>query len=209
MGDYLIDKEDGKIHTRYSELSGCTPAGAIQAVEMRTGQRVGIQTARMRFGEVLHDEYREESERTAKFPRNIRRRWSDLRRVTVDMVEHELAVEIYPGVVLHSRPDAICLGARLIADYKTRVGTLREARMLYKRSVQLKIYAYQMLLRGVQLKEAQYLIERWSVNGEHRVAYDRVIQLLTLRDITGVEPWIEERCKNLIAAIRLHEQGKI
>lgn len=118
--DYAIRK-DGKIHTRYSELLNCTTKQIHGIIKTRRqfggdqprGGFYGHSNAAIRFGTLRHEMFMEESQQTGYTPECFGP------PINIEMVEEELATEIVPGVILHSRPDAVSLSQATVIDYKT------------------------------------------------------------------------------------------
>jgi len=67
------------------------------------------------FGSLRHEMFLEESRKTGLTPVAFGRF-----SLPVDIIEEEFETEIIPGVVLHSRPDAVSLSEFTVVDYKTK-----------------------------------------------------------------------------------------
>lgn len=196
--------EDGKIHTRFSELENCTPGKILNAMEMRFKGKDIPQTGPVTFGVMRHEMFAEESKKTNKFPQSIIDRYKFLDKVVVDMVEEELVTEIFDGIVLHSTPDAVSTQALLVADYKTT--TKREAAD-YAKSMQNKVYAYQLRLRGIKIKEISYICEHWNPERTEFEKYSMYLDKISLLEISQTRTWLQKRCEMLKAAIKAYESG--
>ena len=68
MKAYKIDSSDGKLHTRYSELTQCTEAGIVAVLELRAGLRKKFSTASTAFGSTRHEMFEEDVAETGTVP---------------------------------------------------------------------------------------------------------------------------------------------
>lgn len=210
MSDYLI-AEDGKIHTRYTELSRCTPGQIDRVVDERLGIAKKFTSDSLEFGTDRHDMWEAEGKSTKRIPECFGLDWP------ISHCEQEFAAEILPGIVLHSRPDAVCADIYTLVDYKTLIAdTLAEGELLavkrYGKAKQLSLYAYQIGIHGIRIKRIAYLIEIWN-----RPSYDEfgnviretdtilgykiIIKDFKMADIAKVLPWVRSRIANLASAI--------
>lgn len=114
MADYLI-AEDGKIHTRYTELTRCTPGQIDRVIDERLGLAAKFKSDKLEFGTDRHDMWETEGKRTSMIPECFGLDWP------ISHAEQEFASEILPGIVLHSRPDAVCAQIYTLVDYKTLI----------------------------------------------------------------------------------------
>lgn len=206
MADYL-HADDGKIHTRYSELIRCTPGQIDRVIWERTHPNARTQTDSMGFGIVRHEMFDEEARVDGRLPRCF-----GLER-SADFIEHEFATEILPGVVVHSRPDVVSLSPDLgnaIVDYKTVLDGRQGWKAIvnsYKhvgKQRQLLFYAFQLGLHGIRITKGMFLCEIWNETRDEIVGYKVIEFPIMLRDIAPVLPWVKDRVA-LLAAV-LEEQ---
>jgi hypothetical protein len=209
MADYLY-ADDGKIHTRYSELLRCTTGQIDKVVWERTHPDARAQTESMGFGIVRHQMFDEESKKTGRLPACF---GLDM---VVNHVEAEFATEIMKGVVVHSRMDSVSVEGETIIDYKTVLdgkhgwqknlqgygwrpiydyaGNLQASRVVQSsKQKQLKFYAFQLGLHGIRIKRGMFLCEIWNQERDEILDY-RVVEFpITLADIAPVLPWVKDR----------------
>jgi hypothetical protein len=207
MADYLYE-DDGKIHTRYSELIQCTAGGIDRVLAQRQNPEARFESDSMKWGTDRHEMWQEETERTGLTPACFAEAHPQL---AVSHCEEEFATEILPGVILHSRPDAICANDETIVDYKTMIaGSIAEARIkahaAYGRSRQLPTYGFQVGLHNIKIRKAVYLIEVWKrpepgQAPEEILGYVVVKKDLALKDLAANLPWVKERVSMLAAAL--------
>lgn len=191
MADYIY-ADDGKIHTRYSELSRCTAGQIDRVIAERTDPELRVQTEPMSFGEERHSMWAEEVRKTGRLPKVFGHDFK------VDAIEQELVSEILPGVVLHSRLDALCKDLFTVVDYKTvQMEPGQELRSVIKpyiKSKQLKIYAYQLGLRDIEIKNGLFLFEVWDPERTKILGYTSHVQNYeTMGAILSVLPWVKGR----------------
>lgn len=192
MADYLI-ADDGKLHTRYSELMRCTPGQIDRVVWERTHPNSRAHTDHMDFGIVRHEMFEEQGRLQGGVPAEF---GVDL---PLSHFEHEFTTEILPGVVVHSRPDGVAADKNMIIDYKTVV----DGKMGWKKIVesykheskqrQLKFYAFQLGLHGIRIRQGAFLCEIWDAPRENILGYRVVVFPIKLRDIAPVLPWVKDR----------------
>lgn len=207
MSDYLY-ADDGKIHTRFSELVACTPGGIDRVLAVRKNPDLRFESESMSWGTDRHELWQEETGRTGLMPACF---FGVFPRLAVTHCEQEFATEILSGVILHSRPDAICANDETIVDYKTMIAdSLEEARIkawgTYNRSRQLPTYGFQVGLHEIKIRKAVYLIEVWKRPGPGQspdtiLGYVVVEKPLALKDLAANLPWIKERVSMLAAAL--------
>lgn len=195
---YLYDPNDGKIHTRYSELMVCTP-GQIWRVLKHRNEEDGLNTPSINHGRLRHELWAEESLGTGLLPATFERPGRAL------MVEAELVGEILPGVVLHGRIDALTDDFHTVVDYKTMTakdansGALR-AHDRYRNSKQLKLYAYLLRLNGYRITKAVYMVELWNDAYDTILGYVYVEQAIDFGVIGPALSWAEDRVSLLVGA---------
>ena len=199
MADYLY-ADDGKIHTRYSELVRCTFGQLDRVVAERLGLVDRYTSDRLDFGTYRHEMWQEESEKTGMLPEIF-----GLPR-KVDYIENEFATEIVENVIVHSRPDAVCVAKQAIGDYKTMsakdydTGVLM-ATKLYRGSKQLIFYAYQLGLHGIRIKKIIYLVEIWNEKMDAILGFHAIEIDINLSDIAKILPWTKDRIATLTVAV--------
>jgi len=199
MADYLY-ADDGKIHTRYTELSRCTAGQIDRVIDERLGTRESFKSDNMEFGTDRHDMWENEGKRTGRIPECFGLDWP------ISHVEQEFVSEILPDVVLHSRPDAVCADISTIVDYKTLIadsfamGELLAVQR-YSKSKQLPIYAYQAGLHDIRIKRIAYLVEIWNRQQTEILGYKIITKEFKMKDIGAALPWVRERVAMLVSAI--------
>lgn len=203
MADYLY-AADGKIHTRYTELTRCTPGQIEGVIDERLGLRKRFKSDKLEFGTDRHDMWEEEGKRSGMIPECFGVDWP------ISHCEQEFASEILPGVVVHSRPDAVCADIYTLVDYKTLIADSLELGELvavqrYVRSKQLPIYAYQLGLHGIRIKRIAYLVEIWNRDQDTILGYKTIMKDFKMADVAKAVPWIQERISYLASAIEARE----
>lgn len=178
MAEYIYPK-DGKLHTRWSELVRCTPGQIERVVAERMGHKRPFQNEHMAFGIVRHNRLAREVKKLGKIPPRFN---LDL-EVNPINAEREVAVEMFPGVVIHSTPDIF--DNEWIADFKTiilddkkeenkhyldNLEDIPNARR-YKASKQTAFYAWMLSVYGYQIKDLYYLCEVWNHNRTKILGY--------------------------------------
>lgn len=199
MADYLI-AEDGKVHTRYTELVRCTPGQIDRVLAERLNKDLRFKSDRLDFGTDRHDMWEQESKETGRLPECFGLDWP------VSHVEEEFATEVLPGVVVHSRPDAVCGEVQTIVDYKTLCADsldegVRSAVKMYSKSRQLPFYGFQVGLHGVRIRKIAYLIEIWNKDQDEILGYHTIVKDLPMAELAKMLPWVKDRVAMLVAAV--------
>ena len=199
MSDYLV-AEDGKIHTRYTELVRCTAGQIERVLAERLDPKRRFTSDRLDFGSDRHAMWEEESKKTGQLPECFGLKWP------VSHVESEFATEILPGVVVHSRPDAVCAAEMTIVDYKTLCADsvdegVRMAAKMYAKSRQLPFYGFQVGLHGVRIRRIAYLIEIWNKDQDTILGYHSIVKDLPMHELAKMLPWVKDRVAMLCAAV--------
>lgn len=199
MADYLYS-DDGNIHTRFSELASCTIGSIEKVLDVREGLIDRWTNENVEWGRDRHEMWAEESQKTGFTPQVFDvTGW----RLPVIHIEKEFATEIFGGVTVHSRPDAV--GEDFVVDYKTlasdnlKMGRIK-ATATYSRSRQLKFYAYQLGLHGFRIRKGVYLVEIWDKEYKEILGYHAVIQEFSFKEIGSVLPWVQDKISLLVAA---------
>lgn len=210
MADYL-HADDGKIHTRYSELVRCTGRSIERVLAERFDNAQRFENASMLFGTDRHEMWAEEGEKTKKIPACFSECIAE--PLELSHVEQEFATELLPGVIVHSRPDAVAAKQATIIDYKTAIepedGDWRKIRIQYSNSKQLKFYAYQLGINGIRITRGLYLIEVWNRNRDEILGYMLVEQRYKFFGLAQVLPWVKERIAMLVACVEARELAQV
>lgn len=201
MADYLYDQNDGKIHTRYSELLRCSPSQIDAVLAERSGDHRRVETDSMTFGTIRHENFAEEAQETRQVAQRFGVDWPVLH------IEHEFATEILPGVILHSRPDVVCSNGILV-DYKTIKSNdsvhwknvVDQYRHVDKQR-QLMVYAFQLGMHKIRIKEGAFLCEVWAPDRDTILGYEIVRFPITMFDIARVLPWMRQRVALLASVL--------
>lgn len=198
MGNEYITENDGKLHVRYSELVQCTPYGVQKVVEYRQGLRGNIETSHMILGSERHEQFAEESLKTSMPAKKFHKLLPIINFDSV-FIEEELATEIFPEVILHSRPDFIGVkdGKYTIMDYKCSSQKPKH----FNQTKQHLVYAYQLLCREVLCTEFYYLIEQWNKEKDTILRYAIAQPVLNRGLIIDTQKWLWERVTNLQTAL--------
>lgn len=202
--NYIIDHSDGKIHSRYSELIKMTPGQVDYAMAVRLGEMDAFESEDMKFGTKRHKLFEAETRRTGKIPECFYE-IGGLRDVEIDMAERELALELTPGMVVHSRPDAYSSAEKTIYDYKTTLDGKRgwQANVKqYKYSKQTVFYAMMLYYHGIEVTRAKYLCEIWNADRDTILGYDMVEQEINQEKIAQVQSWALDRLALLKVALQ-------
>lgn len=203
MADYNYPT-DNKLHVRYTQLSQVSP-GSLDRILAEINGQTRVETEDMSFGSERHLSWEIEAKRTGFIPKCFGLDWPVLH------IEREFATEIMPGVVLHSRPDVVC-GNGILVDYKTvksktpEFGGIRNAVDQYRhanKQRQLFVYAFQLGMHGIRIKEAAFLCEVWDANRENILDYEIVRFPIGLMDIAGVLPWLRGKVALLMGALEM------
>lgn len=222
MADYQY-KDDGKLHTRYSELIRCTPGQIDRVLQERFEGRTRAETESMIEGTIRHEMLQEYSEKHKTPYHAFGLDWP------VSHVEHEFATEILPGVVLHSRPDLVCGDVGILPDYKTVLDgkhgwqkNLRsygwrpkldpQGNIIGSKTVesgkqhQLKLYAWQIGMHGILIKRGAFLCEIWNGDRDEILGYQVVEFDITLADMAAALQWVRPRVALLASAIEEYKK---
>lgn len=201
MADYVYNQNDGKIHTRYSELVRCTPKGIDRVIEERLGLRSRFEGDNMADGTIRHEMWQAEALRTSKLPECFGLDWP------VSHIEHEFTSEMLPGIIVHSRPDVVCVTKHAILDYKTVLDGTRGWRETIKqyhhtsKQRQLQFYAFQLGLHGILIREGVFLCEIWNKDRDTILGHNIIRFPITLGDMAGALAWARPRIALLASAL--------
>lgn len=202
MADYTYP-QDGKLHCRYSQLAQVSP-GSLDRILAEIDGLERVETEDMSFGTERHAAWETEAKKTRLIPKCFGVNWPVLH------IEREFATEIMPGVVLHSRPDVVCSNGILV-DYKTVLDgaqgwkhTVDSYRGAAKQR-QLLVYAWQLGMHGIRIKEGAFLCEVWNKERDTILDYEVVKFPIGLIDIAGVLPWVRGKVALLAGALEMEK----
>jgi hypothetical protein len=192
--------EDGKIHTRWSDLKRCsTSHGALTvAKEMVLGQK---RWSGDDFGSKRHSMWEKESLQTGRTPECFR-------HIKIDYVaeapESQYSMEILPGVILHSTIDVYLPEIACVTDYKTftNAADLKSYKQPHK-TAQLLTYSLQLLNVGKPVKNVMFLGERWDGERDVLLGYDHVMMPVSTIDLVKMRADLKARAVRLSAAIQV------
>lgn len=196
MSDYKFSA-DGKLHTRYSELIRCTTGQIDRVIDERLGEIERVETDDMKWGTERHDMWREETAMTEQLPDCFGGAWPDLAGMAISHNEQEFVIEILPGIVIHSRMDAVSEVEGAVIDYKTALmpedGDIMKIVNQYNRSRQLTFYAYMLGINSIRIRKGYYMIEFWNRERTEIVDYQIVEKRMLMSDLGKVLPWVKDR----------------
>jgi len=201
MADYKKEN-DGKVHTRYTDLTRCTP-GSVDKVALEylgITERYRPTGGPMNFGTMRHEMWQEEAENTGVTP-EVFKEFPCEYQVPATYIEREFATEIFEGVVLHSRPDVFSKPEATIVDYKTSISDYETTVKHYRASKQHLVYAYQMYAHGIRVDKAVYLIEFWDHDYKKIMGYAKVIVPIRVADLMMIRDWLRVRCERLFVTL--------
>lgn len=198
-------KNDGKLHTRFTDLVRATPKQVENIIREQLGTKKRFENDVLAFGEVRHDMWQKETEQTGRVPACFAEAFPEY-DLEVTHAEKEFATEIYENIVLHSRPDAVAAKAFTLIDYKTQRKGAGGAR-IYKNSKQLIVYAWQLAMHNIRIRRIVYLVEIWNTDETGAMVdvshYEKFEKDLGLADIHNIKSWIRDRCEVLAEGMRL------
>ena len=199
-------KEDGKIHTRWSDLKRCsTTHGALTvAKEMVLGKK---RWSGDDFGSLRHKMWEEETKQTGRTPECFRHIKIDQPAV---MCEQQFEMESLPGVILHSTIDVYLPELSCVTDYKTFTNKedLQHYAQPHKKA-QLLVYGVQLLVKGHSVKNLMFLGERWDSAREELLGYDHIMIPVTMLDLVNTQADLKQRAIRLKAAIEVLKEEQI
>lgn len=219
MKQYKI-RDDGKLHTRYSELTQCTDSGIERVLQLRAGMRKKFSTASTQFGSVRHEMFEEDVAETGMVPavfthsevtkEEVRATGKTpyeyrflIGQLPVSHCEQSFATELFPGVVIHFTPDEIASEVQTIIDTKTMIpnaaGKVNPNK--YLKSIQLKLYALLLRPHGITINKGLFLIEQWDREYQEITDYHVVPQKIGLMEMGEAQAWASKRIEVLQAGI--------
>lgn len=194
MAEYNYPK-DGRIHTRYSELTKCgTAYSAIKQAERKLSRRIERKGDAMAFGTLMHELWREEAQVTGWTPAVFAEHLDFAKPVAV--TERHLATTPFKDVVIHFTADVITTDGDLV-DYKTTGSTVDH----YTPAMQLPVYAYLLMPHGYAVRNAHYLIQRWDPERTEIKGYKRHTKKIGVAEMALAKRWLGARVSMLVAAI--------
>lgn len=220
MKKYKIDHSDGKLHTRYSELTQCTESGIERVLQLRAGLRKKFSTASTEFGSVRHEMFEEDVAETGMVPavfthheitqQEVRATGKTpyeyqylIGSLPVSHCEQSFATELIPGVVIHFTPDEVAAEVQTIIDTKTMIpneaGKVRPNQ--YLKSKQLKLYALLLRPHGITINKGLFLIEQWDREYKEITDYHVVPQKIGIMEMGEAQAWALKRIEILQAGI--------
>lgn len=211
--------DDGKYHTRYSEvIKAQTANGARRVVMERLGLKDKVNTKATDFGTTRHDMWEHEAAETGKSPecfnKHLKKQWG------VYETEQHRATELFENIVIHFTTDLIgtdehsaiseaedgtrkVTGASVI-DYKTGTGNRPEHyRKLYQGQKQLPTYALLLRPHGIIVKDGHYLIECWDRERKNLEAYLYVHKPIGLKEMADAKNMLKNGIAKMMAAEQL------
>lgn len=200
-------KNDGKLHTRFTDLNRATPRQVIDIIREQLGQKKRFTSKTLTFGETRHGMWERESKETGRMPQCFIDAFPEFDfDIEPADVEAEFATEIYKNIVLHSRLDLLARKDQTIVDFKTQKKGAGGAR-IYKNSKQLPTYAWHLALHNIRIKRIVYLVEIWEMdaagNPVRVVGYEKFVKDLGLADTHNVAAWVRDRCEVLAEGMRI------
>lgn len=195
-------KDDGKLHTRLTDLVRATPKQVVNIINEQLGKKQRFKSDVMTFGEIRHDQWQRESEKTGLLPEVFRLAFPKYKGMQVTFAEKEFASELFKDIVVHSRMDAISVPSQTVVDYKTMVEGAGGARR-YKTSKQLIFYALQLAIHNIRITKAIYFIEIWDREHKGIIGYDVFEMDIKPLDLMAVKKWAYGRCEVLAIGMRM------
>lgn len=202
--------DDGKLHTRFTELVACTPTSVGRVVTQRLDQGVRHSSEILEFGTDRHDDWRDQTKRTGKIPACFLE-LPDLPAYMVDWVEQEIVHELVPGVVIHGTPDAVCKASKTVVDYKTVQSTGNDIKIIsrrYRASNQAMFYAMLLSQKEVEITNGIYLLELWNPERTQILGYHAERQEYSLLDLARMVQWAIDRCSMLRAELNRQQSER-
>lgn len=220
MKAYKFDKNDGRLHTRYSELVQCTDSGIVGVLQLRAGLKKKFKTASTEFGSIRHEMFEEDVAETGMVPELFTHKEVQKEEVRatgrvphdyqyligemkVSHCEQSFATELMPGVVIHFTPDEIAKDDCTIIDTKTMIpnaaGKVNPNQ--YLKSKQLKLYAGLLMPHGFTITRGLFLVEQWDRDYKEITDHHVVPQKIGLKEVGEAQAWAISRIERLQAGI--------
>lgn len=205
-------RNDGKLHTRYTELMACTEGGMERVLDERFGLKKKLELEAFEFGRARHEDLEHETAVTKKVPE-----YFEVGELPISHAEQGFAIEAFPGVVIHFTPDLLSQSEGVIGDYKMVRepeagwdGKFPSLWSMYKDSIQLDFYAWLLTFKKISIKEKLYLGEYWNRDRTEILHHDFVRRPITVVDKGKARAWAIPRIERLMAGIEIYrEKGYI
>lgn len=206
-------KDDGKLHTRFTDLMRATPHQVENIIKEQLGEKERFKNDVLTFGETRHNMWQKETEDTGLLPIVFRNAFPEYKDLRITHAEQEFATELFENIVVHSRPDGVSVTEALVVDYKTMVKGAGGARR-YKSSKQLPFYSFQLGIHNIRITKYVYFVEIWNENYTEIIGYDKFEKSIGLLDIAMMKKWAHDRCEVLALGMQMAglwkaEQGKV
>lgn len=195
-------KNDGKLHTRLTDLMRATPHQVVNIINEQLGKKKRFKNDTLTFGELRHDHWQKESEATGMLPAVFRNAFPEYKDVQVTHAEKEFATELFKDVVVHSRMDAVSEPSALVVDYKTMIEGAGGARR-YKTSKQLIFYALQLAIHNIRITKGVFFVEVWDRERQNIIRYEKFDINITAMDLMAVKKWAYGRCEVLAIGMKM------
>lgn len=195
-------KNDGKLHTRFTDLMRATPHQVENIIKEQLGEKERFKNDILTFGETRHNMWEKESKQTGMLPVVFREAFPDFKDMQITHAEKEFATELFKNIVIHSRPDGVSVPDATVVDYKTMVKGAGGARR-YASSKQLPFYAFQLGVHNIRIKRYVYFVEIWNADYTEIVGYDMYEKTVGLLDVAAVKKWAHDRCEVLALGMQM------
>lgn len=195
-------KNDGKLHTRFTDLMRATPHQVENIIKEQLGEKERFKNDILTFGETRHNMWEKESKQTGMLPVVFREAFPEFKDMQITHAEKEFATELFKNIVIHSRPDGVSIPDATVVDYKTMVKGAGGARR-YGSSKQLPFYAFQLGVHNIRIKRYVYFVEIWNADYTEIVGYDMYEKTVGLLDIAAVKKWAHDRCEVLALGMKM------
>ena len=195
-------KQDGKLHSRYTDLVRATPHQVENIIKEQLGQKERFKSDVLTFGETRHAMWEKETKQTGMLPVVFREAFPEYKDMQITHAEEEFATELFKNIVIHSRPDGVSVPSATVVDYKTMVKGAGGARR-YKSSKQLIFYAFQLAVHNIRIKRYVYFVEIWNEDYTEIVKYEKFEKDIGLLDISLIKKWAHDRCEVLAIGMKL------
>ena len=190
---------DGKLHTRFSELVRCTDGQIERVLAERNGDQASFSSNITYFGDIRHEMLKEYIQENGKIPEKFGVKLS----CKPDRAEKHIAVEVFPNVVIHGTPD--CFGNEWIADFKTTSRTEKA----YSASKQVLFYAWLLSFYGLKIEKGYYLCEIWDKERTKILDYKSHQFEVDSAEFDELVLWTQERVERLKSAIKGYQPVEV
>ena len=193
------------LHTRYSELVGCsTDNGARAVARRRLKLEPELFKAEITFGRIRHKMFYKETKETGKIPQIIADNmiwiYSQFAPHHADDCQPELYLKtkITSRLWLHSSIDNVSAKCQLVTDYKTTGGGADDFD-----PIQLYIYALACESNGIPIKYGLIIAEIWDKERTEILRYEPKIYTITPEHLDIARGYIKKRAKKLRESISI------